>query len=133
LLRTTTNFKTKKMSLPKVKYQQVTLNITGAGLNVPIDFETDMLYKKVTGINVIMTDETNKFSTLNLDINSTEIFPEDFEVLRVLFRSQIPFGYEYHELNERAEGSRVKGKYIDNNGGAPFPYKVVISLRLENE
>lgn len=118
---------------PKIKYQQFTLNVPSAGAIVPIDVETDKLYSKVTGINVVMTDLNNVFSLLEVAINTVEVFPEDFEILRILFRNQVPFGYEYHELNEKAGGSLVKGKFTDVNIGATYPYKVIISLRLEND
>ena len=82
---------------------------------------------------MVLTDATNKFSTIELDINTVELFPEHFEVLRLLFRGQVPFGYEYHELHEKAEGSKIKGKYRDVNNGSSYPYYFTISLRLENE
>jgi hypothetical protein len=118
---------------PKIKYQQFTLIVPSAGAILPIDVETDKLYSKVTGVNVITTDVNTAFSLLELAINTVEVFPEYFELLRVLFRNQVPFGYEYHELNEKAGGSLVKGKYTDVNTGATYPYRVIISLRLENE
>jgi hypothetical protein len=121
------------MSQPKIKYQQITYKVTTAGQEITIDAETDKLYKKVTGVNIILTDVTNKFSTIEIEINTVEIFPENFEVLRLLFREQVPFGYEYHGLNEKAEGSKVKGKYKDINNGSSYPYYFTISLRLENE
>lgn len=121
------------MSQPKIKYQHITYKVESAGQEISIDAETDKLYKKVTGVNVIMTDATNKFSTIELEVNTIELFPDYFEVLRLLFREQVPFGYEYHELNEKAEGSKVKGKYKDVNNGAAYPYYFTISLRLENE
>jgi len=121
------------MSQPKIKYQHITFKVGSAGQEIIIDAETDKLYKKVTGINVVLTNQTNKFSTLELEINTVELFPSYFEVLRVLFREQVPFGYEYHTVNEKAEGSKVKGKYKDINAGAAYPYYVTLSLRLENE
>ena len=121
------------MSQPKIKYQQLTLTIVAPSQEVPIDAETDKLYKKVTGLNIVLSDSTNKFSTIDLDINNQEVFPENFEVLRLLFRDQVPFGYEYHELNEPAAGSRLKGKYKDVPTGGVYPYTVNISLRLENQ
>jgi len=121
------------MSQPKIKYQHITFNVTAAGQEIPIDAETDKLYKNVTGLNVVMSDETNKFSELELEINTVELFPEHFEVLRLLFRNQVPFGYEYHELNETGGGSKVKGNYKDVSSGAAYPYTVTISLRLENK
>ena len=121
------------MSQPKIKYQQLSYTVNTAGQEIIIDAETDKLYKKVTGINLISTDVANKFSTIELDINTVELFPEHFEILRLLFRDQVPFGYEYHELNEKAEGSKIKGKYKDVNTGAHYPYVFTISIRLENE
>lgn len=121
------------MSQPKIKYQQIILTVASSGQEVPIDAETDKLYKKVTGINIVLGDATNKFSTVEMDINNMELFPENFEVLRLLFREQVPFGYEYHELNEPAQGSKLKGKYRDVPSGGLYPYKVIISLRLEND
>ena len=118
---------------PKIKYQQYAINVPSAGAIVPIEFETDKLYSKVTGINLVATSDKNIFSTIELAINTVEVFPDDFEMLRLFFRFQVPFGYEYHELNEKAGGSLVKGKYTDIDSGATFPYKVIISLRLENE
>ena len=121
------------MGQPKIKYQQLMYKVDTAGQEVTIDAETDKLYKKVTGINVVLTDTSNSFSTLEFEINTIELFPENFEVLRVLFREQVPFGCEYHELSEKAEGSKIKGKYRDINNGATYPYYFIISLKLENE
>jgi len=121
------------MSQPKIKYQHITFDVTAAGQEIPIDAETDKLYKNVTGVNVLMTDESNIFSTIPLEINSVEIFPDQWEVVRILFRRQSLFGYDYHELDEKASGSKVKGKYTDVNSGAAYPYTVTISLRLENK
>ena len=121
------------MGQPKIKYQQITLTVASSGQEIAIDFETDKLYKKATGVNLVLSDDKNKFSTIELEINTQEVFPENFEALRLMFRDQVPFGYEYHELNEPASGSRVKGKYKDVPTGGTYPYKVIISLRLENE
>lgn len=118
---------------PKVKYQQITITIPSAGAIVPIDAETDKLYKSVTGLNVVMSDEKNKFSLLQLAINTVEVSPENFEVLRVLFRNQVPFGYDYHDLHEPAGGSKIKGRYKDVDSGGTYPYTVVLSFRLENK
>lgn len=120
------------MGLPKIRYQQITLIVNASGDKVPIDAETDKLYNTVTGINVLLTDDNPIFSTFHLDINSQEVFPEKFEVYRVLFRQHVAFGYDYHHLNEPAGGSKLKGTYTDIDGGGSYPYKVVITLRLEN-
>lgn len=118
--------------LPKIKYQQLTYTITAAGQQVVIDVETDKLYKVCTGINVLLSDDTAKFSTFKLDVNNNELFPEKFEVVRLLFRGYVPFGFEYHLLNEPAAGSKFKGTYTDQ-GISSYPYNLTISLRLENK
>ena len=120
------------MSQPKIKHQLVPIIVTSQGQEIVIDAETDKLYNTVTGINAVMTSTTNRFSGLQLEINTVEIFPEKFEVLRVLFREQVPFGYEYHELEEKGGGTKIKGKYKDVYSGAVYPYTVVLSFRLEN-
>lgn len=120
------------MPKPKIKYQHITFNIGALGQIFNIDAETDKLYNTVTGINVVIGDGNARFSTLNLGINNQEIFPENFEVLRVLFREQSPFGFDYHTLDEPAGGSKILGKYTDK-AGAVYPYQVTISLRLENK
>lgn len=119
------------MSIPKIKYQHITFSVSSFGQEIPIDAETDKLYNTCTGVNVVVSNEDAKFSTIQLDINSVEVFPENFEILRLLFRQHAPFGFDYHTLNEPAAGSKIKGKYIDANTSS-FPYSVTFSFRLEN-
>lgn len=119
------------MPKPKTKYQHITFNIGALGQEFVIDAETDKLYSIITGINIVLSDDNARFSTIQLDVNGQEVFPEKFEVLRVKFREQAPFGYDYHKLEEPAGGSKVKGKFTDK-AGAAYPYSVTISLRLEN-
>jgi hypothetical protein len=127
------------MARQRIKYQQVTLRVNAPGEIVPMEIETDRLYKRVTGINLVSNGvASTKFSKFSMDIDSVEIFPKDFEVLRLLFRELVPFGFDYHELNEKAEGSRIKFEYQDlppfpMPAPSPYPYQVVISLRLEND
>lgn len=127
------------MARQRIKYQQVILRVNGPGETVPMEVETDRLYKRITGINVVSNGPAfSKFSRLYMDVDGIEIFPKDFEVLRILFRDLVPFGFDYHELNEKAEGSRIKFEYKDEMPmplpqPSPYPYTVVISLRLEND
>ncbi len=127
------------MARQRIKYQQIIFRINGPGESIITEIETDRLYKRLTGINVISTGvDQSKFSTLAMDVDSAEIFPKDFEVLRILFRQLVPFGFDYHELNEKAEGSRVKFEYHDlppapMPNPMPYPYQIVVSLRLEND
>lgn len=120
------------MSHPTIKYQHITFKVTTLAQAIVIDAETDKLYNTCTGINISLTDERAKFSTLQLDINGKEVFPEYFEVFRLLFRPNVPFGFDYHTLREPASGSKLKGTYKDVAGGTVYPYFVTFSFRLEN-
>lgn len=120
------------MPYPKIKYQQILLIVASAGQQVPIDAETDKLYNTCTGINVLSSDGAVKFGTLQLDMNGQELFPENFQVIRLLFRTHAPFGFDYHKLNEPAGGSKLKGTFTDKSETVVFPYFIIISLRLEN-
>lgn len=127
------------MARQRIKYQQVVFKIAAPNERVGLEVETDRLYKRVTGINVVSNGPAgSKFSKLYMDIDGVEIFPRDFEILRILFRDSVPFGFDYHELNEKAEGSRIKLEYQDTLAlpmpqPFPYPYTVVVSLRLEND
>lgn len=118
--------------LPEIKYQHLTYQVTAANQQIAIDAETDKLYKTCTGINVLLTVNTAIFSTIPLDINNVELFPDKFEVVRILFRTHVPFGFDYHPINRPAAGSRIKGTYTDS-GVSIYPYTISISLRLENK
>lgn len=120
------------MGYPKIKYQHFTFKVETPSQEIIIDAETDKLYNTCTGINVLLTDENAKFSTIQLDMNGQEIFPENFEVLRLQFRQHVPFGFDYHSLKEPASGSKLKGTYKDVAGALSYPYFVTFSLRLEN-
>lgn len=127
------------MARQRIKYQQILFKINSPNEKVSAEVETDRLYKRVSGINVVSSGHVaTKFSKLYMDIDGVEIFPRDFEVLRILFRELVPFGFDYHELNEKAEGSRVKFDYQDVAPQQmpqpfPYPYILVVSLRLEND
>lgn len=118
--------------IPKIKYQQITYSVNSANEQIVIDAETDKLYSTCTGINILLSYDDAKFSTLQLSINNLEVFPDKFEVIRLLFRGNAPFGFDYHKLNEPAGGSKVKGTYIDSGLSASYPYRITFSLRLEN-
>ncbi len=120
------------MGFPKTKYQQITYTVSTDGQEIVIDAETDKLYNTCTGINILLTNETGKFSTIQLEINGVEIFPEKFEALRLLFRQHVAFGFDYHRLSEPANGSKIKGKYIDDSNASGYPYNITFSFRLEN-
>jgi len=118
--------------IPEIKHQLHTYTVNNRSEQIKIDLELDKLYNTCTGINVILTDSNAKFSTFHLDINNREVFPEKWEVLRIKFREEAPFGFDYQELNVPAAGSKVKGLYTDVEMNTNYPYTITISFRLEN-
>ncbi|MGZ4037247.1 MAG: hypothetical protein ACXVPQ_05420 [Bacteroidia bacterium] len=116
--------------LPNEKPQQILLTISSIGQTVTIDQETDKLYKSVRGINVVQTDPNAQFSTLQFKIDEVEIFPENWEIIRIKYKEAAPFGYDYYPISQPAGGSRIKGTYIDRGNGVTYPYNVTISLML---
>jgi hypothetical protein len=120
------------MVYPVIKYQNFTFKVESTEQSIVIDVETDKLYNTCTGINILLTDERAKFSNIQLDFDGHEVFGENFEVFRIKFRDQVPFGFDYHELKEPANGSKIKGTYKDVLGVLSYPYYVTVSIRLEN-
>jgi hypothetical protein len=82
-------------------------------------------------VNALLYNPNAKFSFIQLHINGLEILPENFEILRIEFRENVPFGYEYLTLNEPAAGSKIRIRYIDKQA-LSYPYTVAFSFRLEN-
>ena len=122
------------MSLPKIKFQELLYTVTAFGQEVVIDVETDKRYKCCTGINVLLTDDRARFSTIELDISDIELTPENFEVVRIKYKDTAPHGYDYFPANHPAAGNKIKVKYKDKGvAGTVYPYILSISLRLEND
>lgn len=119
------------MAKPKKKLQRIPFTVTTAGQVIPIDAETDKLYNTCTGVDILLSDDNARFSTLQLDINSTEVFPENCEVIRIKFKEQAPAEYDYYPLTEPAGGSKIKGTYTDSNVTG-VPYNVTLTFHLEN-
>jgi hypothetical protein len=120
------------MALYPVKPQLIKFVVASSGQQIIINEESQKLYEKCTGINVVLTDANAIFSTLNLYINETEIFPSGFEVLRIKFKDQAPFGFDAQTIDSPAKGSTIKGTYTDVPNGQSYPYTVSILIRLEN-
>lgn len=114
-------------------YQLIRFTITTSGQQVVINEESKKEYDTITGINVLMTDDNAMFSTLPIDIDGREVFPDFWEVIRIKLRPQVPMDYDYHGLNRPANGSRIKGTYTDVPAGQGYPYAVTISLKLRNK
>jgi hypothetical protein len=118
-----------------IKYQIVKINVPSAGAMVNINFNSDKLYKKITGILVTVPyvmSFLNK-STLSLSINDQEVFPDDFEVKLITCDSYVPTNERFYKLEEDADGSTVKGKFKDGGAmnGITYPYTAYLYLKLE--
>lgn len=122
------------MGKPSVKIQLIYITVNNPGDVIPIDTATDKLYNTVTGINILLLNNSpNMFSEINLEIDAVEVFPPGFEVIRAMLRTNVPLDYDSKTLNEKGGGSSIKGSYTDVDSGASFPYTVSIALRLENK
>jgi hypothetical protein len=127
----------KKMEKPKaIKYQLVKLQVTKKGDMVNINTSSDKLYKRITGILITapwITPSVN-WSTITLQINDKEIFPDDFEARLITFEQMVPANERFFLLDEPADGSTIKGRYTDIGDFAlEYPHTVRIYFRLEEK
>jgi len=119
-----------------IKYQIIKVRIPVQGTLVNINVNSDKLYKKITGIAI-----TSPFaipylnmSTLSLQVNDKEIFPDDFEIKLLTSDQSVPVNERFYLLDEVADGSTIKGKYKDGDmGTVDYPHTVFIYLRLEEK
>jgi hypothetical protein len=122
------------MGQPKIKYQSFKFSVAAVGNEITIDEATDKRYKYVTGIHIAYSNDAAAWSEIQLDIGSEEITPEGFEVQRIRLNTFVPADFQFKTILAEAAGSTVKGKYKDIDlFGTTYPYKLVITLRLENE
>jgi hypothetical protein len=119
-----------------IKYQIIKVAVPAAGASVSINTSSDKLYKRITGILVTMPYMVPfmNMSTLSLQINDREIFPDDFEAKLISFDSTVATNERFYQLDEPADGSTIKGRYTDiSNSFVDFPYTLHIYLRLEDK
>ena len=119
-----------------IKYQIIKVTVPSAGASVKINTSSDKLYKKITGILITMPYMVPymNMSTLSLQINDREIFPDDFEAKLISFDSTVATNERFYQLDETADGSTIKGRYTDiSNGFVDLPYTLHIYLRLEEK
>jgi hypothetical protein len=119
-----------------IKYQIIKLQVVNKGSTVNINTNSDKLYKRITGIIItapwIMP--TVNWSTIALQINDKEIFPDDFEARLITFEQMVPANERFFLLDEPADGSTIKGRYTDIGEFAlEYPHTVRIYLRLEEK
>lgn len=118
-----------------IKYQIIRITVPTAGASVNINVNSDKLYKKITGILVTtpyVVSFLNK-STLALSINDSEIFPDEFEAKLLTCDAYVPTNERFYILDADADGSTIKGRFIDGGSinGVTYPYGVNIYLKLE--
>ena len=119
-----------------IKYQIIKVTVPSQGALVNINVNSDKLYKKITGLT-ITTPSTVPYlnmSTLSLQVNDKEVFPDDFEIRLLTCDQSVPVNERFYLLDEVADGSTIKGKFKDAQTGATtFPYTVNLYLKLEEK
>jgi len=125
------------MEKPKdIKYQVIKLTVPTAGALATITTNSDKLYKRITGILVTLPYQVTfaDSSTCNFLINDKEIFPDTFEVKVIHCDSYIPVNERFYLLDEPADGSTLKIKYLDGAmAGVTYPYVANVYLKLEEK
>jgi hypothetical protein len=119
-----------------IKYQIIKVTVPNEGAMVNINVNSDKLYKKITGMTITTpsTVPNLNMSTLSLQVNDKEIFPDDFEIRLLTCDQSVPVNERFYVLDELADGSTIKGKFRDGNvGGITFPYTVNLYLKLEEK
>lgn len=117
-----------------IKYQIIKVTVPNEGAVVNINLNSDKLYKKISGL-IISTPYQMPYlnmSTLSLQVNDKEIFPDDFEVKLLTTDQSTPVNERFYLMDEPADGSTIKGKFKDGyTGGIYYPHIVNIYLKLE--
>lgn len=116
------------------KYYQIFSASITSGSTTKIAGNLNVLYKKVTGVYVVITDSTgvksSKFTSFQID--STDVFPENFEALLLTTGVDVPPDDKFMKLDERAENSPFAATFVDGATGTAYPYTLNIYFRLEN-
>jgi hypothetical protein len=119
-----------------IKYQIIKINVPAPGNVVNINVNSDKLYKKITGMTITtpFTAPSLNQSSLSLQVNDKEIFPDGFEIRLLTCDQAVAVNERFFHLDEVADGSTIKGKFSDNNpSNGVFPYTVNIYLKLEEK
>ena len=120
-----------------IKYQIIKIVVPERGGTVNINVTTDRMYKKITGILMCFPFYAYfaQLSSMSLQINDKEIFPEDFDVKLISYGYGIAPNEMFYQLDEEAAGSTIKAKFKDGgeNMGFPTPYTANLYLRLEDK
>jgi hypothetical protein len=118
-----------------IKYQIIKILVPERGGTVSINVTTDRMYKKITGILMCFPFYAYfaQLSSMSLQINDREIFPEDFDVKLISYGYGVPPNEMFYLLDEEAAGSTIKAKDGGENMGFPTPYTANLYLRLEDK
>jgi hypothetical protein len=125
-------------NLRKVKYQSVEVDIVNNTDDFKLSFETDRLYAKVKGIAFQIipltgTPNTDFLKLKKADIQSKEIYPNNFYVKQLETSNDVPFNKKFdEEIDEPAAASKVDFLLKDDNVAFPGNYKVILTLKLAN-
>ena len=107
--------------MAKKKFQILKQTVSAAGETVTFSGTVLEHLDKVVGVAVSYSDATAKpNSTLELDIDNHEIFPDEFEADLIAPKSGISANALFWRIAESGKGSVIKGKYTDGSAEAGF-------------
>jgi len=121
-------------TLRKLKYQLVSLIITGTGEFSSNGVVTDRNYKKVVGIQLSCNDATafDNATLTKFEIDAQEIYPSGFPAKLLASGQDVPPNQRFDkEVDEKADNSTFNITYKDN-GHTAVPYTMDVILWLEN-
>ena len=128
-----------KMYGARHKFQIISKLITAGNTRYTIDTTTNTTNERVVGIMLTTSeeekDEAQKCindSTLQLSIDNEEIFPDGFDCS--LISSKLSAGFYdnvYANVNEKADGTVVKGTFVSSATMFKKPFTLKIYLICE--
>ncbi len=111
----------------KKKLQVVKFNIAAANAVEKINTESDNHYNRIKGVFVTCSKaNAEKQSTLQLEVDKEEIFPDDFEISLINPTTSNSYKDVSYGFDEKAEGNKIEGTYTDGGNAASYPYEVKI-------
>lgn len=117
--------------LGEIKYQPIPIAVDAANDELTIEADTDKLYGRCTGIFISVPNNSVITSTMRVELNGKEIFPDGYEIKMINTTEDVPPDDRFYVLNEPAKGSRMKAKYKDAGLATTYPYTAILYLKLE--
>lgn len=120
----------------RLKFQIITVDVKAAGSRYQFETQANITNDRIVGITLTSTENAKDAfssnlndSTMQLTIDNEEIIPDNADCS--LFSAKLNSGFyeNMYRINERADGSLIKGNYT--SGTKNFPaggYKVKIYL-----